>query len=407
VSSLTIRGATALVGPELEPLRDATIVVRDGVIDSLDGTNAVGTVLDADGCFALPGLTDAHVHLDLEGGVDVIGGWLADRAERERVVFRNGLRSLAGGITSVRDVGCFDYTTLHYAGLVRSGEVVGPSVAACGRMIMRPGGHACEAGRVADGPAELREAAREQIRAGAGVVKVMASGGFSTPGDVHEAELTADELRAVVEEARVASVPVAAHAHATAAIANCLEVGIDTIEHGAFLAPAQAEEMATRGIPLVPTLRAIDVAVPGSAMEPDVVQAVEDSRERYESSIRLAIAAGVPIAAGTDGGTPLNEHGRLVDELEHYVELGMRPLDALRAATSRAGRLVGARLGAIEPGAPADMIVVEADPREDVGALRELRHVVRGGNPIDLDWVRSVLADSAGHHAIQRRREPA
>jgi imidazolonepropionase-like amidohydrolase len=395
--ALAIRGGTVLAGSELEPIEDAEVSIRAGTIESVGEphTSAEVPVLDAEGCFVVPGLVDAHVHLDLDSGPDVLEGWRAAPSVRGLVIFRGGLSSLAGGVTSVRDLGSADHATLHYARLVAEGRVVGPRVAACGRMIMRPGGHACEVGRVAGSPADLRAAAREQLRAGARVVKVMASGGFSTPGDVNEAELSVDDLRAVAEEAHGASRPVAAHAHATDAIAFCLDAGIDTIEHGAFLDASQVEEMSARRIPLVPTLRAIDVIDGDSRLDPAVVAKVDAGRARYESSIRQAIAGGVPIAAGTDAGTALNGHGRLVDELERYVGLGMASADALRAATSRAGQLIDARVGAIAPGWAADLLVVEGDPREDLGALRNLRHVVVRGRPLALDWVRATLSQLA------------
>ena len=406
-TALTIRGGTALVGPDLEVLPAGEILIRGRAIESVGerGAGSDGAVIDAEGCFVVPGLTDAHVHMDLEAGADVVAGWHATPEEREQVIFRNGLRALVNGITSVRDLGSSDHSTLRYSALVADGRVAGPRVAACGRMIMRPGGHAWEAGRVADGPDELREAVREQIDAGCRLVKVMASGGFSTPGDVNKAELSLDELRAVVEVAHGASTPVAAHAHATEAIASCIAAGIDTIEHGAFLERSQAEQMAAEGIPLVPTLRAIDVVSGDCGLAVDLVERVDSARDRYESSIREAIEAGVPIAAGTDAGTPLNRHGALVDELERYVGLGMQPKDALRAATSRAARLVAPRAGVIEPGATADLLVAEADPREDVGALRKLRHVVSGGRVIDLEWMRSVLGDPSEANAIEERRK--
>lgn len=395
--SLTIRNGTVLVGSELDPVDGAEVTIRGATIVSV-GERRAGSdapVLDAEGCFVVPGLTDAHVHLDLEAGPDILAGWRSEPSVRGLVIFRSGLCALAGGVTSVRDLGCADHATLHYARLVDEGRVIGPRVAACGRMIMRPGGHASEVGRVADGPAELQAAAREQLQAGARVVKVMASGGFSTPGDPRRAELSVEDLRTVVAEAHRASRPVAAHAHATDAIAACLAAGVDTIEHGAFLDASQVEELSAREIPLVPTLRAIDVVGPGSGLDADVVAGVDAARGRYESSIRRAIAGRVQIAAGTDAGTPLNGHGGLVDELERYVGLGMSARDALRSATSRSGRLIDTRVGAIAPGWAANLLVVEADPLADIGALRRLRHVVLGGRALDLGWLRSTVAHLA------------
>jgi imidazolonepropionase-like amidohydrolase len=151
---------------------------------------------------------------------------------------------------------------------------------------------------------------------------------------------------------------------------------------------------------LVPTLRAIDVVTPGAGLDGELVQKVNASRERYEASIRLAIAAGVPIAAGTDSGTPLNEHGCLVRELERYVELGMPAIQALRAATSSAGRLVGPQVGEITPNYLADLLVVEGDPRRDVATLRKLRHVVVHGVIVDLQWLRATLESFASPQIV-------
>jgi imidazolonepropionase-like amidohydrolase len=392
-TTLVIRNGTALVGPAMEAVELGEIRVAGDTIEAVgaEGGERAATVLDAKGCFVLPGLADAHVHLDLEAGPDVIRGWREDRSAREATIRRNGLRALASGVTSVRDVGSADHATLAYAALVERGEATGPRVAACGRMIVRPGGHAWQAGRVAASADELRAAVREQVSAGARLVKVMASGGFSTPGDVGAAELTTDQLRAVADEAHRASLPVAAHAHAAEAIANCLDAGIDTIEHGAFLDERLIERMAARGVPLVPTLRAIDVITSDSPLDPDIVRRVDEARERYATSVRNAIEAGVPIAAGTDAGTPLNEHGGLVSELERYVELGMSPIDAIRAATWFAGRWIDERVGAIAPGRAADLLVVEGDPRESIAALRSLRHVVLGGVVLDVDGLLSTL----------------
>ena len=402
------------MGPDFESFELGEIRLVGGRIDSLSKTVVAHgeTVVDADGAFVLPGLVDAHVHLDLEGGDDILAGWRASREVRDRVIWRNGLRALASGTTSVRDLGSADYAALEYGRRVAAAAIVGPRVAACGRMIMQTGGHAWQAGRQADGPWDVRRAVREQVRERAQLIKVMASAGFSTPGDVHRGEFTLEELCAAVQEAHRSGLPVAAHAHAADGIAACLEAGIDTIEHGAFLEPGQITEMAGRGTPLVPTLRAIDVIGPDTPVAAEVLEKVEAGRARYETSIRAAIEGRVAIAAGTDAGTSFNTHGRLVDELERYVELGMQPVEALRAAIIVAGRLVGADVGELSPGAAADLLVVEKDPRHDLGALRSLRHVIRDGQILDLEWLNGIVdsfsegdgAESSGESAKEGDR---
>jgi imidazolonepropionase-like amidohydrolase len=311
---------------------------------------------------------------------------------RSLTCFHNGLLALRAGITSVRDLGSADRMTLDYSLQVNSGRLLGPRVVAAGRPITMTGGHCADYGRVADGPDDVRLAVREQLAAGAGVIKLMATGGISSPGNPGLPQLGIPELAAGIEEAHKAGVLVAAHAHAPEGITNAIAAGVDTIEHAAFADDDNYKQMIAAGVTLVPTVIALNPIVDGIGIPAATVVKSLKAREIYRANTAKAIAAGVRIAAGTDAGTALNPIGGLLDELIMYVERGMSTTDALRAATVTAGTLVrrageDAPVGVVAVGARADLLVAERDPRADLEVLRRPVGVVVGGRSVDLDWV--------------------
>src|SRR2546425_87852 len=225
----------------------------------------------------------------------------------------------------------------------------------------------------------------EQLKAGADVIKLFATGGVMTPGvEPGSAQLTPEEIRAGVEEAKKAGRRTAAHAQATDGIAACVEAGIGSIEHGIFLTEAIAAKMVKAGIALVATLIAPEriVTYGVSAGVPEfAVRKSEAVIARHLESFQLAMHHGVPIAAGTDAGTPFNPHGSIVPELALMVKAGMSPLEAIRAATSTAARVLGLHeeTGRIAPGLAADLIAVAGDPGERIEALDAVRLVIAKG----------------------------
>ena len=250
------------------------------------------------------------------------------------------------------------------------------------------GGHGWWFGREADGPDDVRKAVREQLKMGADVIKIFATGGVMTPGvEPGSTQLTDEEIRAAIEEARKAGRRVAAHAQATAGIRSCVDAGISTIEHGVFLDSDLAARMKGGGVFLVPTLcapRAIADGGEGAGIPAFMVRKARGLLETHGKSFALAARAGVPIAAGTDAGTPLNPHGTMVPELEMMVQHGLTPMDALRAATSSAAAALGLEreIGRIAPGFAADLLAIHGDPLAGVGALSQVRLVVANGDPV-------------------------
>jgi imidazolonepropionase-like amidohydrolase len=264
------------------------------------------------------------------------------------------------------------------------------------------GGHCADYGRVANGPVDLRLAVREQIAAGARVIKLMATGGMSSPGNPGLAQLTVEEMTAAVQEAHKAGLSVAAHAHAPEGIANAIEAGVDTIEHAAFASVESYEAMKSKGTMLVPTVSALNPIEAGRGIPAATVEKSIRSRETFRQSTALAISVGVRIAAGTDAGTAFNPIGGLLDEVQMYVTGGLSTADALRTATVNAGQLVRTpgtgipEVGVIATGNRADMLVVESDPRIDLDVLRRPAQVIANGRPIDLEWVEKTIGELAG-----------
>jgi imidazolonepropionase-like amidohydrolase len=252
------------------------------------------------------------------------------------------------------------------------------------------GGHGWWLGREADGPDEVRKAVREQIKAGADVIKLMATGGVMTPGvEPGAAQLGEEELRAGVEEAQKAGRRTASHAQGSDGILAAVRAGINSIEHGFFLTREIVSLMREKGTFLSPTL--IAPANIGSA-PPDTVPEWARAKARavtaaHAESFQLAVTTGVKIVLGTDAGTPYNYHGRNARELELMVEAGLSPAQGLIAATRNGADLLGVldEVGTIEPGKRADLLLVRGDATRDVTTILAdggVLTVVQGGRVV-------------------------
>jgi imidazolonepropionase-like amidohydrolase len=314
----------------------------------------------------------------------------AGGAARFAAAARDRLRAtLRAGVTTVRDLGAPDGIALSLADEVERGELSGPRILAAGRPVCAIGGHGHTFMSVEiTGPDAAAAAAREQLAAGARVIKVMATGGMMTPGQVAgQQQLTVHEMRAVVTVARAAGVPVAAHSEGIEGTLAAIEAGVSSIEHGHGLDALAVERMRAGGVALVPTLLS-DAAIlrhgTSSGIPDFVVAACERLAASLLPGVRAAIAAGVAIVAGNDGGAPLVDQGDMVSELELYVEQGMSPVAALDAATAGAARLFGLPdVGRLDVGCVADLLLVAGDPVTDISALRAPRMVIARGAVVD------------------------
>lgn len=369
----------------------ADVLVEGSVITRIGETDrsSAEALIEAGGKTVCPGLMNAHVHLCFDGTADPEAAFQAEgEVETALLALPRLTETLARGVTTVRDLGGKEGVTLTLARLVDEGTVKGPRIVAAGRVVTMTGGHGHWMGLEVDGVDEARKATRRMIKAGAGVIKVMATAGMMTAGQRAGApQLTVAEMAACVEEAHKAGIPVAAHVESRDGAAHAIEAGVDSIEHGHGLDDELLERMAEAGIALVPTI-ACDRAITRRGPEAGIPQFVVEDCARLapslEQALGRAIAIGVTIAAGNDGGAPLTHPGDIVDELEIYVEHGMSPQAALASATVNTARLFGlADTGLVEEGGRADLLVVDGDPLQSLSALRRLERVVAAGRLVE------------------------
>jgi imidazolonepropionase-like amidohydrolase len=388
---LILVGATLIDGTGAPPEAGRAVVVADGrIADIVPAARApAGPVLRLDGLRLVPGLINCHVHLCLGAEADPVRPLLDDPPGLTTLkAALRARRTVEAGVTTVRDLGGKDYLEFSVRRAIADRLLPGPRVLAAGRGICMTGGHGWWFGREADGPDDARKAVREQLKMGADVIKIFATGGVMTPGvEPGSPQLTDSEIRAAIDEARRAGRRVAAHAHAASGIRACVDAGITSIEHGVFVDQDLATRMKQTGVYLVPTLVApAAIAAGGEAagIPAFMVRKARAVLEAHGRGFELAVRTGVPIAAGTDAGTPLNAHGSMVPELALMVRYGLSPMDALRAATSSAAAALGLEreVGRVAPGFVADLLAVEGDPLVDIAALAQVRLVLANGEPV-------------------------
>lgn len=360
-------------------------VRRIAPLGEFDGFD--GPTFDTSGCTLLPGLIDCHVHLVYGGEPNprlALGELTPGQITLKAL--HNAQNTLRGGITALRDCGGKDYLELAVRDAVNSGVFQGPTIRAVGRAICMTGGHGNHLARVADGRDEVVKAVREQIHAGCDQIKIMATGGIMTPGvNPEDAHYSAEEIAAGIAEGRRFGKKSASHAQGAEGILNAVLGGVDSIEHGIFLDERGLEEMLNRGTHLVPTLAAVHRILAGARHGvPDyVVEKTGRVAERHRKSIRMFYQAGGRLAMGTDAGTPYNLHGENSEELEYLVEVGVKPVDALIAATRNAAELLDLQdEGRVAEGCRADFLLVAGDPLKDITAASRRdnhRAVFKGG----------------------------
>jgi imidazolonepropionase-like amidohydrolase len=370
----------------------AGVLVADGHVEWV-GAHArsprvAGAAVEVEGAgrTLCPGLIDCHVHLCFDGGADFAGEareMTSDAAATVKAV-RNAARTLEHGVTTVRDLGGRGDAAIQVARGVERGIVAGPTILAAGRALTITGGHGHNVGiaREVDGPDQVRKAVREEIRAGATAIKLIATGGVLTPGITHDfTAFTQEELDAAVDEAHSWGRVIAAHAIGPEGIVRSVRAGVDSIEHGSMLTTEGARLMKEHGTYHVPTISAIR----GMVEHPDEVPAyaVEKATKLAEvarDAFRRAIRAGVAVACGTDAGTPFNPHGNTTHEIVRMVEWGLTPLRAMQAATTNAAALL--RLpsaGRVAEGTVADLVLYDESPFDHIEAVLKPGLVMKAG----------------------------
>jgi imidazolonepropionase-like amidohydrolase len=318
----------------------------------------------------------------------------------------NARTTLEAGFTTVRDVGSRAFLAVDLREAINEGFLVGPRVVASGPGISMTGGHgdlnryAPQVSvssfpderdyKIADGPDQVRQRTRAQLKHGVDLIKIHASGGVLSRGDAPgAAQFTIEEIKAAVEEAHAAGRKVAAHAHGAQGIKNALVAGVDSIEHGSLIDDEGIHLMLRHGAWLVADIYNDDYLL-GKALEFKLPQESIDKEraigQTQRDNFARCVKAGVKIAFGTDAG--VYPHGDNAKQFFYMVKYGQTPAQAIRSATSAAAELIGRTrdVGRVAPGLYADLIAVERDPLADVRALEQVGFVMKGGATIKNVW---------------------
>ena len=402
--TLVLRAARLFDGTGAAPGRDGVVVVTGDRITAAGAASRVtipagAPIIDLGDATLLPGFIDTHVHIAWRPLSDPGAATTTVRDLPSYLAVRSvahARRTLMAGFTTIRTAGSPDFDDVALKQAITEGLVPGPRIQPAAYYLGMTGGHCDDTGwkpgvnehdyrtGTADGPDELRKAVRYQVKHGAEVIKVCATGGILSDGDALGAvEYDADELRAVVAEATKLGRTVMAHTHGAEGIRIATAAGVASIEHGTFLDTAGARLMLANGTFLVPTLVALETAegfaksgrLVGGRAEKALAGAAASRR-----GTRLAARLGIPFALGTDAGVV--DHGTNAREFRLMVEwAGLTPTQALVAGTSNAARLLGwaDRVGTLGAGTYADVVAVPGDPTQDVTATERVLFVMKNG----------------------------
>jgi imidazolonepropionase-like amidohydrolase len=396
-----IHAGTLIAEPGEAPLRNATVIVRGRTIAEVRPgfVDVPGAeVIDLRGSTVMPGFIDSHVHLSgLEDRLQRrLQANIRDHEDEAFTALLNARKTLLAGFTTVRDLGGDPPLVTALRDAIASGDFAGPTIVSAARMVSVSGGHGdarnsanrdiastVSTNNLCNGPEDCRRAVREQIGAGADVIKFAATGGVlsNVAGGLNR-QMMEDEMRAIVETARTFGRKVAAHAHGVDGINAALRAGVDSIEHGTFTNDETFRLYKQGGAYYVPTLLAPAAALADGqrgALTPAQFEKARQAAGNAQQSLARAVREGVKIAFGTDSG--VSRHGDNAQEFAVMVQAGMTPAAAIRSATVDAATLLDRadRIGTIEAGKDADIIAVQGDPLSDVRLLENVGFVMKHG----------------------------
>jgi imidazolonepropionase-like amidohydrolase len=396
VPALVIVAERLIDGTGRDPLERAAIVIEDGRIAAVGERSSLtippgAEVLEDDDLTLLPGFMDMHVHL-ASSGTNLVRILMTPASLALLNSIPNSARTLAAGVTTVRDAG---HTPVGVRLAAEAGYFPAPRMELAISLLSQTGGHGddlmpCGARvgltmnvdvphGVVDGVDDMRRKVRQVLQAGADWIKLCTSGGVLSPGDLPDhAQFSIDEIRTAVEEAAVVGKRVMAHAMSAAGIRNALLAGVTSIEHGCLLDEEGIALMKEKGAYLVPTLVApgdvIDGARTSGGLPPEMVAKAEGIRALHRAAVSAAIASEVKIAMGTDAA--VGPHGGNLRELGEMVRCGMTPMQAIVASTRVPAELLRRPdLGTLAPGKLADVVAVRGDPLLDIDSLADPAHI--------------------------------
>ena len=397
---VVLKAARMFDGKSDQLLTPGIVVVANGKITAAGPKAQIPSgarVVDLGDATLLPGFMDAHTHLTMEFSKD----WKQDRIdsfeltipERTLAGVERARKTLLAGFTTVRDLGGEELMDVGMRNAIRKGTIIGPRMLVATHSISATGGHGdtvhVRRGLLArespeeiiDGPDAARAAVRRNIKYGADVIKVHATGGvLSLADEVDTPQLTQAELDALIDEAHALRKKVSAHAHGATGAKRAIRAGVDSIEHGSFLDDEALTLMKAKGTYFVPTF--IPLKFLGAHLDtlpPPTVPKAKAAIAHHSISFKAALAKGVKIAFGTDAG--VYPHGQNALEFGYMVEAGMRPIDALKSSTSIDAELLGItdRLGTLEAGKLADVVAVPGDPVADIHQTEKVFFVMKEG----------------------------
>jgi imidazolonepropionase-like amidohydrolase len=379
-------------------LTDQSILIEGDRIKQVGAYGSVqapsgARMIDLSNATVLPGLIDCHTHLTGDPGHNGYESLGISVPRQALYGAKNARLTLEAGFTTVRNVGAGGYSDVALRDAINAGDVPGPRIDASGPAIGVTGGHMDNsllapeyhhsAGGIADGVPAVIAKVREEVKYGADVIKIAASGGVLSKGDSPEAtQFSDEEIRAIVVEAHRLGRKVAAHAHGAAGIKQAVAAGVDSIEHGSFIDAEAIRLMKEKGTYLVPTLYLADWFIENyqRLRVPEfMVEKAKVVMPAARRNIEAAFKAGVKVAFGTDAA--VYPHGLNAHEFAVMVKLGLTPMQSIQAATVNAADLLGwsDRVGSIEPGRFADIVAVSGDPIQDVTQLEHPLFVMKGG----------------------------
>jgi imidazolonepropionase-like amidohydrolase len=397
--TIVLKAARLFDGKSNALATPGVVVVTDGKIVAAGASASIpagAEVIDLGDATLLPGFIDAHTHVTMMNSDDwkqnKLDGLQKTIAEMALDASVNARITLMAGFTTVRDVGSRDYLDVGLRNAIRNGKVLGPRMLVSVHAIGATGGHCDDSdgfraglfGRetgpaegVINGPDQARYAVRLAHKYGADVIKICASGGVLSPtDDVDTPQLTQEELNAIVDEAHALRRRVATHAHGAEAAKRAIRAGVNSIEHGTFLDDEALDMMKQRGTYLVPTLMAVqglqEQLDKGIYLPPAIATKARMAIAQIRLTFQKALAKGVNIGLGTDAA--VYPHGRNPEEFHQMADLGMKPIDALKAGTSSDADLLGIadRVGTLEAHKIADVVAVPGNP---VDNIRQTEHV--------------------------------
>jgi imidazolonepropionase-like amidohydrolase len=403
--TVVLKAARMYDGKSEALVKPGVVVVSEGKIAAAGPNAAIpagAEVIDLGDATLLPGFIDAHTHLTMspteDWKQDKLDGLQKTVAEKALDASVNARKTLLAGFTTVRDVGSTDYIDVGLRNAIRNGKVIGPRMLVSVHAIGATGGH-CDAsgyraglfGResgpldgVINGADQAREAVRLDHKYGADMIKVCATGGVLSATDaVDTPQLTQEELNAIVDEAHALRLKTAAHAHGAEGAKRAIRAGIDSIEHGSFLDDEALDMMKQRGTYFVPTLMAVQGLQErfdaGLYLPPAIAEKAHAAIAAIRATFRRALAKGVKIGLGTDAA--VYPHGRNAEEFHQMVDLGMKPVEALKAGTSHDAELLGLtdKIGTLEAGKLADVVAVPGDPVENIRQVEKVFFVMKEG----------------------------